>query len=289
MKPKKRGKLIIKRGKNLDTDKDIAFDFAGKVYNKFRDVVKAIAMFGSVTKLEATPKSDIDIIIIIDDCTINWDDELIGWYREELAKLLIANKYRKEIHINTVTLTAFWEEIRAGEPLIINILRYGEALIDVGGFFDPLKVLLSKGKIRPSAEAIFTTMQRTGQHLGRANANILNSIEGFYWAMVDASHSTLMAMNLIPPSPEHIGELLQQHVVDKKILDKKYVENYEYVRKKAKAIIHGEIKKLEGKDIQDLQEKAEAFVKELNEITKALIHNQKIIKCEVKDEPIKRF
>src|SRR3989339_2096734 len=190
--------------KKFNSDVEIAHDFAFKCYKKFKDVVKAIAMFGSSTKNLSTPKSDIDIIIIIDDCTVDWDDELVAWYREELAKLLASEKYPKELHINTVTLTAFWEELRAGEPLVINVLRYGEPLIDVGGFFDPLKVLLAKGKIRPSPEAVFMTMQRAGQHLIRANSNILNSIEGFYWAMVDASHAALMAINVIPPSPEHI-------------------------------------------------------------------------------------
>lgn len=268
--------------KILTSDKDIAMDFAAKAYQKFRDVVKAIAMFGSTVKQEATPKSDIDIVIIIDDCTVNWDEELIAWYREELAKLIAVNKYKKDLHINTVTLTAFWEELRAGEPLVINVLRYGEALIDIGGFFDPLKVLLAKGRIRPSPEAIFTTMQRSGLHLGRANSNILNSIEGFYWAMVDASHSALMAMHIVPPSPEHIADLLKETFVDKKLLDKDYVNWYEETRKKAKSILHGETNKISGKELEELQRRSEGFVLKLNELTKSLIKKEKIIKTEEK-------
>ncbi len=267
---------------SLATDRDIALDFAGKVYNKFRDVVKAIAMFGSSIKQQTTPRSDIDIVIIIDDCTVNWDDELIAWYREELAKLISAQKYTKELHINTVTLTAFWEEVRAGEPLVINVLRYGEPLIDLGGFFDPLKVLLAKGKIRPSPEAIFTTMERASQHLTRANSNILNSVEGFYWSMVDASHAALMAINVIPPSPEQISELLNETFVKTGTLKKEYTEWYEQVRKKAKEILHGETNKLTGFEIEDLQKKSEIFVIELNKISRSLIKNQKIIKYEVK-------
>jgi len=247
-----------------------------------RNIIKAIAMFGSSIKQKTTSKSDIDLVIIIDDCTVNWDDELIAWYREELAKLMAAQNYKKELHINTVTLTAFWEEVRAGEPLVINVLRYGEPLIDLGGFFDPLKVLLAKGKIRPSPEAIFTTMQRSGQHLIRANSNILNSIEGFYWAMVDASHAALMAINVIPPSPEHIAEMLNETFVKEDTLDKKFVEWYELVRKKAKAILHGEVNRMNGFEIEDLQKKSEDFVIELNKISRALIKNQKIIKYEVK-------
>ncbi len=268
--------------KHTSEDKEIAMDFAGKLYKKFRDIVKAIAMFGSVTKETATDKSDIDLVVIIDDCTVNWDDELTAWYREELAKLIAANKYKKDLHVNTVTLTAFWEEVRAGEPLIINVLRYGETLIDVGGFFDPIKVLLAKGKIRPTPEAIYTTMYRSGQHLGRANSNILNSVEGFYWSMVDASHAALMALNVIPPSPEHLAELMEENLVKKGMLNKELANFYEETRKKAKKVLHGDINKISGKELEEMQRKSEEFVLRLNEITKTLIRNQKIIKTEQK-------
>ncbi len=271
-----------KISKILDSDRDIALDFATKVYQKFRDVTKAIAMFGSSIKQQTTPTSDIDIIIIIDDCTINWDEELIAWYREELAKIISSNKYKKELHVNTVTLTAFWDELRAGEPLVINVLRYGEPLIDLGGFFDPLKILLAKGKIRPTPESIFTTMERAGQHLTKANLNILNSVEGFYWAMVDASHAALMALNVIPPSPEHVADLLRETLVNKKMLSNESVESYEEVRKKAKSIIHLETIKISGRELEDLQRKSENFIITLNQITRNLIKNQKIIKYELK-------
>src|SRR3989344_786744 len=200
--------------KKFNSDVEIAHDFAFKCYKKFKDVVKAIAMFGSSTKNLSTPKSDIDIIIIIDDCTVDWDDELVAWYREELAKLLASEKYPKELHINTVTLTAFWEELRAGEPLIINVLRY--------------------------AEAIFTTMERSGAHLGRANAHLLNSVESFYWGMVDAAHAALMSANVVPPSPENISELLEETFVKKRLLNKEYLEFFNDVRKTAKEVLHGD-------------------------------------------------
>jgi len=276
-------KNIDLKPSSLESSHDIAFDFATKVYKKFRDVIKAIAVFGSVPKAQTNPKSDIDMIIIIDDCTINWDDELIAWYREELAKLLIAQNYKKEIHINTVTLTAFWDEVRAGEPLVINVIRYGEPIIDLGGFFDPLKVLLARGKIRPSPEAVYTTMERSLKHLARANGSILGSVEGFYWAMVDSSHAALMAYKIVPPSPENVPELLKTNFVDKKILSKEYLQWFEDVRKKAKAILYGETTRLSGKELDELQHKAEDFVNKLNELTKFFIKDEKIIRTDYKE------
>ena len=81
--------------KSLETDYDIAYDFAIKVYNKFHDVIKSIALFGSVAKGSATKKSDLDIVIIVDDCTVMWDEELIAWYREGLANLVAQQKYKR--------------------------------------------------------------------------------------------------------------------------------------------------------------------------------------------------
>ena len=51
--------------------------------------------------------------------------------------------------------TSFWEYIRNGDPVGINILRDGVAIIDTG-FFDPLQALLKKGRIRPTSESIWT-------------------------------------------------------------------------------------------------------------------------------------
>ena len=261
---------------------DIAYDFATKVYKNFKEVVKSVVLFGSVPKKEAKAKSDIDLIVIIDDCTIEWDQELIAWYREELAKLIAKEKYAKDLHVNTVTLSTFWEELKAGEPLVINVLRYGEALIDFGGFFNPLKILLAKGRIRPSPEAVFTTMKRAPDHLGRARGAILGSVEGFYWATVDAAHAALMAVNEIPPSPEHVSEMLNEKFVNKKMLNKKYVDYYEEIRKIAKEIIHGDVTEVDGRKVDDLKNKAEEFVKVLRDLTMILIKHEKIIRVEKK-------
>lgn len=271
-----------KTEEKLTKDFDIAYDFSIKAYKKFRDVIKAIILFGSVPKKEATAKSDIDLIILIDDASINWDEELIAWYREELARLVAAQKYARELHINTVTLTTFWEELRNGEPLVTNVVRYGQALIDVGGFFDPLKALLAKGRIRPTPEAIFVTMERALNHYLRGKNNMLVTVESFYWAMVDAAHAALMARKIIPPSPEHIAELLEEVFVNRRMLDKKYVDWYEDTRKLTKEIIYGNTKKIDGDDLQELQEKTDKFVTVFRDLTKSLIKDEKIIRPEFK-------
>ncbi|MBT3690971.1 hypothetical protein HOG16_01875 [Candidatus Woesearchaeota archaeon] len=282
----KKKKVPVKRKistKKFETDKDIAYDFAVKAYKKFKEVIKSVVLFGSSAKGEATKGSDIDIVIIIDDCVIDWDQELIAWYRQELGELLSEQKYNKELHLTTVTLSTFMEEVRVGEPTVINMLRYGETLIDHGGFFNPLKVLLAKGKIRPTAESIFVTLRRSPMHLAKAKMNIVASIENVYWSMVDSSHAALMAAGYVPPSPEHISELLESIFVKRKMLNGRYVDWFKEMYELAHDVMHGNVKYLQGKEIDKYLGKAEEFEKVMRGITSKLIENKKIIKVEKKE------
>jgi len=258
---------LTSRKKTLETDQDIAYDFAIKAYKKFQDVIKSIALFGSVAKGTPYKKSDIDIIIVVDDCTVLWDEELIAWYREELSKLVSQQNYKKEIHLNTVTLSTFWKEIKEGDPVAINVLRYGEPLIDYGGFFNPLKVLLRRGKIRPTPEAIYISLNRAPMHLSRSKYALLSAVEGLYWAMVDSAHAAIMTAGHIPPSPEHIYDMMKKTLPK---INRKCVEDFKEMYVIAHQINHGNIKSISGKQLDDLRKKAENFVNEMKKEIKRI-------------------
>lgn len=254
----------------LSDERDIAMDFSAKVYEIFTKVVKSIILFGSAAKKTSTEKSDVDIVILIDDATIQWDQELIAWYREELGKIVQSNPYQKALHINTVRLSTWWNEMIRGEPLIINIIRYGEALIDFGGFFNPLKVLLAKGLIRGTPESIFITLGRTPGHMIRSKANMLSSVEGLYWAFVDASHAALMSAKISPPSPEHIPELLKSEFVSKKMIQPHFAEWYIEIYTLMHRILRTQITDIKGSEIDKWRERADLFIREMAKICNKL-------------------
>ncbi len=256
---------------NLKTESGIAMDFAVKVYKKFDKIVKSIVLFGSVAKKTVIKGSDIDIIIIIDDASIKWDQELIAWYREELEKLVSSNPYEATLHINTIKLTTWWEDLMRGEPIILNILRYGEAMIDFGGFFNPLKALLIMGKIKPTPEAIYNCIQRAPEHFGRSKLAELGAIEGLYWTMVDSAHGALLAAKVFPPSTEHIPGALKQAFVDSGKLKMKYVMWFRELADLHKKIEHKEITDLKGVQIDDWQEKTEEFMSVMVSLIKEII------------------
>ncbi len=245
----------------LKTERDIAMDFAEKAYKRFDKIIKSIVLFGSQTKGTNVAGSDIDIIIVIDDATTRFDETLIAWYREELGKLVQQNPYKKDLHINTVKLTTWWQDLVRGDPTIINIIRYGETLIDIGGFFKPLKVLLQEGKIKTTPEATFTCLNRVPGHIMRSRLAEIGAIEGCYWAMIDSAQALLMAIKVLPPSPERITLLLKQHFVDKKLLKMRYVTDLRDLHNLHKQIVHGEIKNLDGDIIDIWQQKSEDFFK----------------------------
>lgn len=256
-------------------EREIAMDFAMKVYGKFDQMIKSIVLFGSSAKKIAVAGSDIDIVVIIDDVSVRWDEELIAWYREELGKLISTNPYRKSLHINTVKLSTWWDDMMKGDPVVINVLRYGDALIDFGGFFAPLRLLLKQGKIRSTPEAIYTLLQRAPGHMTRARQSMVAVADGLYWTMVDSAHAALISAGVMPASPEEIGDVLTRHFVDKKMLKGKYVKSYEEIRDVVKSIAHGERSRIKGKDLDRWFDMTDDFLAEMARLVDSLIEEKK--------------
>ncbi len=258
------------------SEKEVAMDFAMKVQKKFDRLVKASVLFGSQTTAmdNAVEGSDIDIILIVDDAAVDWDLELVAWYREELGKLVSSQDYGRELHINTVRLVTWWEDMMHGDPVVINILRYGEALIDYGGFFNPLKALLLKGKIKSTPEAVYSALQRAPWHIARSKGAQMGAIEGVYWAMIDSAHAALMTAGKLPPSPEHVPEMLRETFVDSGMLKMSFVKGLREVYSLHKSISHGSVSSVKGQEIDEWQELAEKFLGEMIRIIDSLLEKK---------------
>lgn len=256
-------------------ERDIAMDFGTKAYSQFERLVKAIILFGSSAKKVSTPDSDIDIIVIIDDVSVKWDEETIAFYREELAKLIQNNPYRKSLHINTVKLSTWWQDLVKGDPIVINVIRYGDPLIDQGGFFIPLKALLEQGKMKSTPEAIYTLLQRSPTHLARARTALLAAVDGYYWACVDSAHAAIMAAGELPASPEHVAQMLTEQFVNKKMLKSKYVDYYEKIHSVAKEIVHGKRMEIDTDQLDEFRDMADEFVGEMARIVEIFIEKLK--------------
>ncbi len=227
---------------------NIARDFAQRLYKEFGDFIKALILFGSTTtKPKLEKERDIDILVILDDVSVNLSDELTQTYRIVTEKILFHMPNSERLHVQSMRFTSFWEYIRAGDPVAINVLRYGVSLIDTG-IFDPLQSLLDNGRIRPTLESVYTYFTMAPASVHRSKEHILSAMIDLYWASIDAAHAAVMAAGYIPPTPEHASDLLEEALVKKGYLKKRYAEIMRKNYKIFKQIVHREVKEVNGRD-----------------------------------------
>lgn len=245
----------------LSEDLETARKFARIMYKEFGNFVSGIILFGSSAHNNPNPKRDIDILIVLDDVRIKFTKELITTYRI-ITERAIANVDPKRLHVQSMKLTSFWEYARAGDPVAINILRSGVALIDTG-FFDPLQALLDQGRIRPSSESIWTYFTMAPASLHNSQQHILTAVVDLYWAAIDAAHAALMAMGEIPPTPNHIADMLEEKLVANYQVKRKYGKIMRDLYNIFKKITHRDIKSVSGKDYDKYRKLTEEFVNEM--------------------------
>ena len=167
-----------------------------------------------------------------------------------------------KLHVTTMRFTAFWEYMRNGDPVAINLLRDGVALID-SGFFDPMQMLLKKGRIRPTQESIWTYYSRAPATLQGSKWHLMTAVLDLYWVVIDAAHAALMKIGEIPPTPEHVAELMEQKLVKKKFIEQKYVTIMRNFYKLMKLVTHREIQEIKGEEFDKYYAHAEEFVQRM--------------------------
>jgi predicted nucleotidyltransferase len=238
------------------------YEFSKRLHKEAGDLVKGIVLFGSAARRKQN-SNDIDILLILDDTKFVLTSELVEAYRIITEKIIYEVSPR--LHITTLKYTTFWEYVRNGDPIAVNILRDGVPIVD-HGFFDPLQHLLRQGRIRPSMESIWTYHERAPKALRNSKAHLLQATLDLYWAVMDSAHAALMYHNVIPPSPTHVPELVKQHFGNR--LTKRNIDIVEKMYNFSKMIVNQSITEVKGKEFDRLMEDCEDFVKEARKLIK---------------------
>jgi hypothetical protein len=192
-------------------DYALALAFSQKIVKELGDFLKAVVLFGSASRaVHPGGSNDIDVLLIINDLTVMVTPEVVSAYRVIVENT--AQAVSPKLHINTMKMTAVWDYARVGDPLLINILREGVPLHDIG-FFEPLQMLLSQGRIRPSKEAVWTYYARTPMTMHNSRMHVMQACIDLYWACVDAAHAALMHVGEMPHLPEDLPMMIDQKLV----------------------------------------------------------------------------
>lgn len=243
------------------------------VLKKFEKYIVSYVLAGSLVQGKATPSSDIDVWIVIDDTDVKKMTR--AELKDKLRAIIIGmgieagelTGIRNKINIQVYILTDFWDSLREANPVIFTLLRDGVPFFD-RGIFMPWKQLLKMGKIKPSAEAIDIFMGSGEQVIRRVQLK-LNEIgmEDVYYALLTPSQAALMLYGVAPPSPKETGALMRDIFVHKeKLLEDKFVKILERVVELRKSIEHGEKKDLAGKEIDELMEDGDKYLKRIKRL-----------------------
>lgn len=243
------------------------------VLKKFEKYIVSYVLFGSLTRGQATDKSDIDVAIIVDDTDVKKMTR--AELKDKLRAIIVGmgldagdmTGIKNKLNIQVYILTDFWESIKEANPVIFTVLRDGVPLYD-RGIFMPWKQLLRMGKIKPSAEAIDMFMASGEQMVSRVKGKIKQIVETeLYWSTLTPTQAALMLYGVPPPTPKETINLVEDLFVKKeKLLEEKYLDTLKEIRKYYKGIEHGDIKDVSGKEVDDLLDKADKYLKRLKRL-----------------------
>ncbi len=247
------------------------------VLKKFEKYIVSYVLAGSLTQGKATPESDIDVFIVIDDTDVKKMTRVE--LRDKLRAIIVgmgleageATGIRNKLNMQVYILTDFWDSIKDANPTIFTFLRDGVPFYDRGVFM-PWKQLLAMGRVKPSPEAIDMFMSSGNQFMERIYAKIRDIVmEDLFWALITPSQAALMLYGYPPPTPKETPVLMKEVFVDKeKLFEAEHIKTMEKMLKYRKGIEHGTIKKVTGKEMDDLVTKSDVYLKRLDELFKAI-------------------
>lgn len=246
------------------------------VLKKFEKYIMSYVAAGSLFRGDKIA-NDIDVYIVVDDTDVKKMSRFE--LKDKLRAIIISQGYqakdltgiKKQFHIQVYILTDFWDAVKDAHPVMFTLLRDGVPLYD-RGLFNPWRLLLQMGRIKPSPEAIDMQMDVGEKLLSRINLKLLGVVtEDLYYATLNPAQAALMLYGVNPPTPEEAINLLDSIFVKKeKLLEAKYVNILREIRDYYKKIEHGKIKEVQGKDLDRLISNAKDYLERIKKLFKQL-------------------
>ena len=243
------------------------------VLKKFDKYILSYVLAGSLTQGRATPTSDIDVWIVIDDTDVKKMTRLE--LKDKLRAIIIGmgieagdmTGIKNKLNIQVYILTDFWESLKEANPIIFTLLRDGVPFYD-RGIFMPWKQLLRMGRIKPSREAIDLFMSTGEQSITRIKYRLKEmGMEDTYYAILTPSQAALMLYGIPPPTPRETPEVMEEIFVKKeKMLEKEYVDILKRNVELRKKIEHGDKKELSGTELDECIGNAEKYLQRIRKL-----------------------
>lgn len=247
------------------------------VLKKFEKYIVSYVLAGSLIQGKATPKSDIDVFIVVDDTDVKRMTR--AELKDKLRAIIIGmgieagelTGVKNKINIQVYILTDFWDSIKEANPIIFTFLRDGVPFYD-RGIFMPWKQLLKMGRIKPSSEAIELYMSSGDQLITRVKFKLKEiGMEDTFWAILTPTQAAIMLYGVAPPTPKETPDVVRELFVKKeKLIEEEYVQILERNIQLRKELEHGDKKEFTGAEVDRLLSDSEKYLKRLDQLFKAI-------------------
>lgn len=253
-------------------DARIIQQYTEAVVSKFKNYVKAVFVVGSMKTGKGKKKtSDIDVPVLIDDTDVRrmTRSEL----KEKLFQRLVEMGYQidKRIHPQGYLLTEFWQYVKEGNPVLLTMVRDCAIVYDTG-FLLPIKMLLLKGLITPSREAVDKLMLTSDELIDLTEKTILQKLtHNLHLAAVSSSQAVLMELGYRPTTPKETPIFVEDVLFQKLgYISAEDVESCKKLVYLYKDVEHGVLKEISAKEIDPYIKSAKQYVDKMKKLLEKL-------------------
>ncbi len=218
--------------------------FTNEIRKQYGEIVKSVLIFGSAAKGTMVKGSDADVWVILDDTATKSSE---GLEKINTQLYLIAHAL-KDLHIQTTTLTEFWNWMKIGSPELVNFLRYGLTIYDTG-FIKPVQRMLQMGLIPPSKETISLKTRVAEARYKKIELDIKSMVFDLRYTATDIIQSVVMHYYKKQPDQKAIPKFLERLVKEKK-LEPRYINKFKELDTLWKDVDHKKIKKVSTKHLE---------------------------------------
>lgn len=251
-------------GKDEEGPMDAVKGYCDALLDEYEDVVKAVWL---LSREDLKETHGVTVVILYNDLDASETHTRRDLHR---AAQRLSEETRTEkgldIHPTFYDLTDYWNLVRHGSPVTFSEIREGIPVYDPGGFFLPLKKLLSQGKIPGTKEAMRSLIGKAPRRVIKVKKTYKAQIvEQLYNAVVDAGQAALIVNGVAPPVQKKLPGALRTHLVPD-MLTERDVDRCEDVITFWKDFEHGDVQEIGGDDIDRILEDTVAFIEDAEAI-----------------------
>lgn len=246
-----------------DGEKEAIEEFVREILEKYKKEIKAIWGFNL--------EREWVINLLVDDLKIN--EEKIDEIKVYALKLdeKIEKKHGVTLHTKLLKVTRYYDYLIENRIDIFLEIKKSVCFYDPSGFFNPIKILIEKGEIKGTKEAIYRLITQVKKNMKELREIKLDVLGKIYSSVIDAAEAALIVKGVSFFIPNEIPKALEREFLGKKLISKKTFNAFEDIYNTYKAYEHGEIEEIDGKKLDELIKKADLFITEMQDLVSKTI------------------